>query len=190
VTAGRPAFHGTVFLDRDGTLNRKPPDGDYVKSVSEFVLLPTVIEAVRAVNEARLRVIVVTNQRGIALGRMSEEDVNAIHEHMRGQLAVGGATIDAIYFCPHDRGRCQCRKPDVGMFLRAADEHPGVILEQSVIFGDSASDMEAGLALNMTRVLVGNDSRRERGAGDGSPEVHWRARTLLDGVRWLVGGAQ
>lgn len=180
--AGR--FEGTVFLDRDGTINRKAPDHDYVKTVDEFVLLPTVVEAIRALNEARRRVIVTTNQRGVALGRMSEGDLQRIHEHMVDRLAAEGASVDAIYYCPHHRDACDCRKPGVGMFLRAADEHQDVRLDECAIFGDSEADMAAGSALGMVRVLVG-DGGRDVSTGDGRPADHW-APTLLDGVRWFL----
>jgi D-glycero-D-manno-heptose 1,7-bisphosphate phosphatase len=175
-------LRGTVFLDRDGTINRKAPEGDYVKRVEEFALLPTAAEAIRALNEARRRVIVVTNQRGIALGRMTERDLRAVHEHMRARLAAQGATVDAIYHCPHDRGACDCRKPRVGMFVRAAQDHPGLRLRECAIVGDSEADMAAGATAGMLRVLVA------RGDGeDGvATAVHHRAPTLLEGVRWLI----
>jgi D-glycero-D-manno-heptose 1,7-bisphosphate phosphatase len=107
-----------VFLDRDGTLNRKAADGDYVKHPSELELLPRASAAVRRLNQQRVRVIVVTNQRGIALGRMSERDLEAIHIRLAAELARAGARVDAIYHCPHDGGACSCRKPAPGCFTR------------------------------------------------------------------------
>ena len=172
-------FSGTVFLDRDGTINRKAAEDDYIKTVEEFTFLPSVPGAIRALNETGRRVIVVTNQRGIALGRMSEEDLDRIHAHMVRQLAAEGATIDAIYHCPHDRGSCTCRKPGIGMFLRAAAENPGVRLEASAIVGDSSADMEAGTTMGMTRVLI------ERSGADELRFDH-RAQTLREGVDWLL----
>lgn len=187
-TTEQGPFEGTVFLDRDGTINRKAPDDDYVKSVEEFAFLPTAVEAVRALNEARYRVIVVTNQRGIALGRMTESDLGAIHEHMVEQLAREGATIDAIYYCPHERNACDCRKPRVGMFLRAAADHPGLRLNESAIFGDSQCDMAAGMTLDIVRVLVARKSDGIHSALDsaGASAFHHQAGTLLDGVRWFL----
>jgi D-glycero-D-manno-heptose 1,7-bisphosphate phosphatase len=176
------SFRGTVFLDRDGTINRKAPDGDYVKSVEELALLPTAAAGIRALNEAHRRVIVVTNQRGIALGRLTERDLGAIHDHMLAQLAAHGATVDAIYHCPHDLGACGCRKPQVGMFVQAAQDHPGLRLTECAILGDSEADMAAGANAGMLRVLVGR-GREDRVA----TAVHHRAPTLLDGVRWVIG---
>jgi D-glycero-D-manno-heptose 1,7-bisphosphate phosphatase len=183
VSADLARFSGTVFLDRDGTINRKAAEDDYVKTLEEFEFLPAAPEAIRALNETGLRVIVVTNQRGIALGRMSEDDLNRLHAHMVRQLADEGATIDAIYHCPHDRDSCTCRKPGVGMFLRAAAEHPGVRFDTSAIIGDSPADMEAGTTLGMTRVLIerpGTDQNRH------SDAVDHRAQTLREGVDWLL----
>lgn len=176
-------FEGTVFLDRDGTINRKPPDDDYVKTVEEFVLLPAAAEAIRTLNSARRRVIVVTNQRGIALGRMTEHDLEEIHEYMLEQLAAVKASVDAIYHCPHDRAACACRKPQVGMFRRAAAEYPDVTLRESAIFGDSGSDMLAGTKLGMTRVLIANEGEAD---GVDAATFHHRVPTLIDGVHWLL----
>ena len=176
-------FVGTVFLDRDGTINRKAPDNEYVKTLDEFALLPTVAEAIRALNDAGRRVIVVTNQRGIALGQMTEYDLHVIHEHMLELLAACGARVDAVYHCPHDRGSCVCRKPEPGLFIRAADDHADIRFHESAIFGDSDSDMAAGMKLGMVRVLVGNVLVPEHSIG---VAFDHRAPTLLEGVHWLL----
>ncbi|MEA2428003.1 MAG: D-glycero-D-manno-heptose 1,7-bisphosphate phosphatase [Thermoleophilaceae bacterium] len=144
----------TVFLDRDGTINVKAPEGDYVKSWEEFELLPGAVEAVRALRDAGLRVVIVTNQRGIALGRMTEDDLAEIHSRMLEQLGP----VDAVYHCPHDEGECDCRKPLPGMLVRAAEEVPGVDLARSVTIGDSESDMEAGRAAGTRTLLIGRDA--------------------------------
>jgi len=184
-TVGSRAL-GTVFLDRDGTINRKAASGDYVKKVDEFALLPGAVEGVRALNNAGQRVIIVTNQRGIALGRMSEEDLAAIHQHMVERFAEAGASVDAIYYCPHDYGSCDCRKPEVGMFLRAAQERAGVILSESAIVGDSRSDMQAGTALGMVRVLIGSDGDPRSKDWCVRADFDYCAPSLIDGVEWLL----
>jgi D-sedoheptulose 7-phosphate isomerase len=180
----------TVFLDRDGTINRKAPAGGYVTSVAEFELLPGTAEAIRLLNELGVRVVVVTNQRGIALGRMSEQDLEEIHARMHAELHAAGARIDGVYVCPHEHGTCACRKPEVGLFRRAARDFPGLRLEQCAVVGDSAADMEAGARLGLTCVLVGPlgaDAEGEpAGAGLG---VHFRAPDALAAVRWLIAPA-
>jgi histidinol-phosphate phosphatase family protein len=104
----------TVFLDRDGVLNEKMPEGRYVTAWAEFRLLAGVPEAIARLNRAGLRVIVVSNQRGIALGLYSAADVEAIHTEWQRLLQASGAHVDAFYFCPHDKEQCDCRKPAAG----------------------------------------------------------------------------
>ena len=156
---------GAAFLDRDGTINVKAPEGDYVKSPEEVTLLPGAARAVRALNDARVPAVVVTNQRGIALGRMSERDLQAVHERLAALLdAEAGARLDTILHCPHDEGVCDCRKPGIGLLRRAAAELPGLRLENSVIIGDSESDVEAGRAAGMRTIRLGRDARDLRDA--------------------------
>jgi D-sedoheptulose 7-phosphate isomerase len=177
----------TVFIDRDGTINRKPPQGDYVTSVAGFELLPGAGEAIRLLNESGARVIVITNQRGIALGRMSEDDLEDIHARMHEELQAAGARLDGVYVCPHDRGTCDCRKPDVGLFRRAVRDLSGLRLEHSAIVGDAAADMVAGARLGLTCVLVGpSGTEAERELAGAGIRVHHRARDALAAARWLV----
>jgi D-glycero-D-manno-heptose 1,7-bisphosphate phosphatase len=172
----------TVFLDRDGTINRKATEGDYVKSPEEFAFLPGAKEALRTLTAQGLRLIVVTNQRGIALGRMSEGDLDEIHRGMLDELEAAGARVAAIYHCPHDRGVCDCRKPEVGMFLRAGSEHPGLVLENSVVIGDGPADMGAADRLGLRRVLIaGEDELMEP-----TVPVDYRAESLLDAAGWVT----
>ena len=162
----------TVFLDRDGVINAKAPEGQYVESWDGFALLPGVVDAVRALRAAALRVVVVTNQRGVALGRMTAADVEAIHERMSGLLP-----LDAVYYCPHEDGECDCRKPRTGMFERAAREVPGVALGRgAAIVGDSESDMEAGRRLGLVLVKV----------GPAESEVDHAAGSLAEAADWLL----
>jgi D-glycero-D-manno-heptose 1,7-bisphosphate phosphatase len=140
----------TAFLDRDGTINVKAPEGEYVTSWETFAFLPGAVEAIGLLRERGWRVVVVTNQRGVALGRMSLADVEDIHRRMRE-----AAPLDAIYVCPHERASCDCRKPGTGMFLQAQAEFPDIRFEQSVVIGDSDSDMEAGRRLGCRTIRVG-----------------------------------
>ena len=145
-----------VFLDRDGTINVKAPEGEYVESPGEVVLLPRAAEGIRDLNGLRIPVIVVTNQRGIALGRMTEDDLAAVHARLDELLAAEGARVDAYYHCPHDKGTCDCRKPGTAMLERAAAEH-GISLPDSVMIGDAESDVEAGRRVGARTVLLGRD---------------------------------
>ncbi len=155
----------TVFLDRDGVLNRKAPEGEYVAKWEDFQILEGVIEALGRLRRAGVRTIVVTNQRGIALGRYSAADVEAIHAKFQELLAANGARLDGVYVCPHDRGKCNCRKPLPGMFERAAAEHPGISARESVMIGDSLADMEFGRRLGMRTIVIETEAG-VRAAGD------------------------
>ena len=152
-----------VLLDRDGVINRKAPEGDYVKSWREFEFLPGAVEALARLTRHGYEVYVVTNQRGIARGLMTRQDLDDIHARMRAALRRHGVELGGIYVCPHglDDG-CDCRKPKPGLLLRAAEEHD-FDLGGTVFIGDSPSDAGAGRAAGCRTVLVG--------PGRGLPEV-------------------
>ncbi len=143
-----------VFLDRDGVLNRKPPAGQFVTCWEDFELLPGVGDAIAKLNRSGRKAIVVTNQRGVALGLYSLEDLAAMHDRLREKLAAHGAHLDAIYICPHDEGQCSCRKPQTGLFEQAFRDFPAAHAGNSVVVGDSLRDIEAGRRLGMRTVLV------------------------------------
>ncbi len=145
----------TIFLDRDGVINRKRAD-DYVKHWGEFEFLPGVKEALQILTEKNYRLIVVTNQRGIARGWMSEADVQEVHAQMLAEIAP--ARIAAIYCCPHDKDQCDCRKPKTGMFRQAQHDFPDIEFARSVLIGDSLSDMAAGANLGCRNILIGADA--------------------------------
>jgi len=170
---GREAPIQTVFLDRDGVINRKRPEGEYVTSWEEFAILPGVPEAIKRMNEAGLRVIVVSNQRCIALGLCTRRDVESIHRRLVALLAAEGSRIDRFYICEHDAGVCDCRKPDIGLFRQATADFPSIQAESSVMIGDSISDVEFGHRAGMRTVFIeGDPQTRKEGAG--------RGRTLAD----------
>ena len=156
-----------ALLDRDGTLNRKAPDGDYVTAADALELLPGAAAAVRRLNDAGVPVAVVTNQRGIALGRLSEDGLAAIHARLGERLAaLAGGRVDRFYHCPHEQGACDCRKPQPGLLLRAAADF-GVRPGDAVMFGDAASDVEAGRRFGARTVqLTTGSSAADRTAPD------------------------
>jgi D-glycero-D-manno-heptose 1,7-bisphosphate phosphatase len=143
----------TVFLDRDGVINRRLP-GAYVRTWAEFEFLPGAKEALCRLTAAGLRLIVITNQRGIARGLMTEADLRDIHTRMLAELEPAGARIAAIYYCPHDKGECDCRKPEPGMIRQAQRDYPALDPARSVLIGDSLSDMEAGRRAGCRTLLV------------------------------------
>jgi len=168
-----------VFLDRDGVINRKAPSGAYVVSWEQFEILPGVNRAIACLNQAQRKVIVVTNQRGVALGRMSESDLMSLHEKLNIHLASYDAHLDSIYYCPHDVGGCQCRKPAIGLFQQAFNDFPDARPGNSVMLGDSYSDMLAGVTAGMKTILITEMAHPDvRALG----LANARARSLLEAV--------
>lgn len=144
-----------VFLDRDGVINRKAPEGEYIVRWDEFQILPGVMEAIRILNQSVYRVIVITNQRAVAKAKIALSDLENIHRRMREKALACNATIDAVYYCPHDiEDRCECRKPGPGMLLRASSEFD-VDLRRSWMIGDSKVDIEAGQRAGCRTALIG-----------------------------------
>jgi D-glycero-D-manno-heptose 1,7-bisphosphate phosphatase len=177
----------TIFLDRDGVLNEKMPEGRYVTDWTEFHLLSGVPEAIAGLNMDGLRVIVVSNQRGVALGLYSNADVEAIHHQLQQQLAGHGAHVDAFYFCPHDREQCDCRKPLPGMFEQARRDFPDVSPQTSVMVGDSLSDIEFGRRLGMRTILIeGGPERHKDGAQKAAALADKRFGSLEQAVAELL----
>jgi D-glycero-D-manno-heptose 1,7-bisphosphate phosphatase len=158
----------TIILDRDGVLNRRPPRAHYVTRWSEFEWLPGALEALRLLAANGYRILVVSNQAGVARGAMSEVALLEIHERMKAQAAQSGGRIDAVYYCPHDWDEgCSCRKPRPGMLFQAQrDFH--LDLSRTVFVGDDERDAEAADAAGCPSVLVSEE------------------RTLIDVVSGLV----
>jgi len=154
-----------VFLDRDGTINRYV---GFLKNIDDFVLLPGAAEAIRRINQAGYLAIVVTNQPVIARGEVSPKELQDIHCKMETLLGSEGAYLDAIYYCPHhpDKGylgerpeykiQCDCRKPQPGMLLKAAETF-NIDLENSWMVGDGENDIRAGKAAGCKTALIGQE---------------------------------
>jgi D-glycero-D-manno-heptose 1,7-bisphosphate phosphatase len=178
----------TVFLDRDGVLNEKMPEGRFVTSWREFNLLPGVPQAIARLNRAGLRVVVVSNQRGVALGLYTPADVHAIHSAFQEELQSHGAHVDGFYFCPHDKRQCNCRKPLPGLFEQAQAEFSEITAATSAMIGDSLSDIEFGRRLWMLTIFIdGNPQHRKPGAEAARELADLRFPSLLDAVNDLLG---
>ncbi len=150
----RSSGEWTLFLDRDGVINRKLP-GDYVKNWNEFEFLPRSLEAIKLFSQIFKYVIVVTNQQGIGKGVMVHEDLNDIHQKMCDAIINEGGYIDQVYYCPHLAiENPSCRKPNPGMAFQAAEDFDDIIFKQALMIGDSISDMQFGKQLNMYTILL------------------------------------
>jgi D-glycero-D-manno-heptose 1,7-bisphosphate phosphatase len=167
----------TVFLDRDGTLNVKAAEGEYVRSPAELILLPGAAKAVAAMNAASMRTILVTNQRWLSEESADPGRYSAVHARLEQLLACEGAWLDAAYYCPHAMGMCDCRKPSAGMLLRAAREH-SFDLAEAVIVGDSDTDLMAGRSAGTATILIRATGGSAAGA-DAVVEDLWAAVRLI-----------
>src|SRR5438552_17540116 len=114
-----------AFLDRDGVINQKAPEGEYITRWEDVKFLPGVAEAITQFNRAGFQVIVISNQRCVAKGLLSIAELESLHRRMLDWLAKQGAVVNAVYYCPHEKTQpsCNCRKPLPGMLLQAANEH-------------------------------------------------------------------
>jgi D-glycero-D-manno-heptose 1,7-bisphosphate phosphatase len=143
-----------AFLDRDGVINRKAAPGEYITRWEELEILSQVPEAISMFNAAGWLVVVVTNQRCVAKGLISQQELESLHQRMISALADEGARVDAIYCCPHELDdRCSCRKPAPGLLLNAARDL-SIDLKQSWMIGDSMIDIEAGRSAGCQTVFV------------------------------------
>jgi len=147
-----------VFLDRDGTIVKQV---ELLHRVSEIRILPGAAEAVKKLNKLGYLAIVLTNQPVVARGIIGEKEVDKIHAVLIERLNRKGARLDAIYYCPHHpeanvkkyRIKCRCRKPNIGMILKAAKKY-GINLKKSFMVGDSTRDILAGNRAGLKVILV------------------------------------
>jgi histidinol-phosphate phosphatase family protein len=147
----------TLFLDRDGVINRRIPGG-YVTRWEEFEFLPGVLEALRILGRAFGRIIVVSNQQGVGKGLMTASGVELIHNSMIRQIEGARGRIDLVLFSPHlDEEGSLMRKPNTGMAMEAKARFPGIDFGKSVMAGDSGSDMQFGRNAGMKTILISDD---------------------------------
>ncbi len=190
-----PRRRAAVFVDRDGTVNREV---HYLASVAGLRLLPGVAAAIRRLGDAGFAIVLVTNQSGVARGRMTLATVDAIHAELARRLAARGATLAGIYVCPHHpdagapplRRRCQCRKPAPGLVRRAARDL-GLDLGRSYCVGDGAVDLGLAAATGTRGVLVlTGHGRATRRALDGRLPVAHVAANFRAAAKWIIDDAE
>ncbi|MDM8000430.1 MAG: D-glycero-beta-D-manno-heptose 1,7-bisphosphate 7-phosphatase [Dehalococcoidia bacterium] len=177
-------LHRAVFLDRDGTIAR---DVHYCRRVEDFEILPRVAEAIKLLNHEGYRVVIITNQSGVARGYFTDETLSLIHQKMIEVLKDGGAHIDGVYICPHHPDdKCECRKPKPTLIVKAAVDI-GIALDQSYMIGDDPKDVEAGKAAGCRTILL-------TGSAAGQPQdingiCDHVAVDLYEAVGWLLQDA-
>ncbi|MFQ5583248.1 MAG: D-glycero-alpha-D-manno-heptose-1,7-bisphosphate 7-phosphatase [Calditrichia bacterium] len=184
--------HPAVFVDRDGTLIE---DVGYLSSVEQIKLIPKATEALKILKSCGYKIIVVSNQSGVARGYFDEAMVQTIHREVLKIFSGNGALIDGIYYCPHHPGygsapyrkACDCRKPAPGMILQAQIEH-NLSLPNSFIIGDKRTDIVTGKNLNIPAILVLTGYGKEEQAKimrDGNPEPDFIADDIYQAALWI-----
>ncbi|KGM08078.1 Histidinol-phosphatase [Methylophaga thiooxydans] len=156
-----------IILDRDGVINHD--SDDFIKNPSEWEPIDGSLEAIARLNYAGYRVVVITNQSGIARGLLDVETLNRIHSKMRRMLAQVGGRIEAIMFCPHGpEDDCKCRKPHNGAFEDLA-HRLRISLDNVPAIGDSLRDIQAAMESNARPILV-KTGKGERTLAEGIPQ--------------------
>lgn len=182
-----------VFLDRDGTISHET---GYIDSVDDFKLYPYSAESLAALRSMGFKIVIVTNQSGVALGFFTESRVQEINDRMHTLLKNEGITIDGIYYCPHlpdgvvaeYAKECTCRKPGIGM-IKKAETELNLDLNCSIIVGDKLTDIVCGLNAGLKTVLVrtgyGRDEEKKLGKSPADEQPDVILDTLKNVVEWI-----
>lgn len=163
----------TLFLDRDGVINRKLDD-DYVKHWIEFEFLDGVFEALKQLDAIFGTIVIVTNQQCIDKGIITTDDLDLIHRNMLYEITYLKGRVDKVYFSPYLHAENHpTRKPGIGMALQAKKDFPAIDFSRSVIVGDSLSDMEFGRNAGMKTVYVSDLDKKD-------DRIDFRVSSLLE----------
>lgn len=181
------AHYHHLFLDRDGVINQRLP-GAYVQDPRQFTFLPGVVEALRMLRAVFSRIVVVTNQQGIGKGLMTDQQLQMVHRYMRMHLAEAGVELDGIYWCPELASQPgNCRKPAPTLAHQARADWPDIEFSQSIMVGDSRSDIEFGARLNMLTVLVETKTEEQGQWAAIADLIHYRCSSLWAFAKWWCG---
>jgi len=170
----------TLFLDRDGVINRRKVGG-YVQNWEEFEYLPQVESALLRLAQYFPTLLVVTNQQGVEKGLMTEQELIRLHQTLVEDITEKGGRIDKVYYCPHHQEvGCPCRKPNTDMAFQAKRDFPDIDFSTSIMVGDSKTDLQFGRKLGMKTVLIrGKDEEIENDLFD------WVFENLIDFVNHI-----
>ena len=157
-----------VFLDRDGIINEKPPEHQYVTQWKDFKFIPEIFDTLSALIKKDYKLVIVTNQQGIGKKLFNEQQLYDIHARMNEEFGKRDIKIEKIYYCPHlESDGCNCRKPQPGMLYRAQNELPFIIdMDNSFILGDSIRDVQAGKAFGIKTVLFNSNGYANNNEAD------------------------
>jgi len=180
----KPEATKLIILDRDGVINQD--SATFIKTPDEWIPIPGSLEAIARLNQADYRVVVATNQSGIARGLFNIMTLNAIHQKMHAAAQSVGAEIDAVFFCPHAADdSCDCRKPQPGM-LQTIAKRFDVSLKGLPMIGDSLRDLQAGYVVGCAPYLVRTGKGESTLAKGGLPPGTTSYRNLAAVVDHLL----
>ncbi|MFH0947968.1 MAG: D-glycero-beta-D-manno-heptose 1,7-bisphosphate 7-phosphatase [Elusimicrobiota bacterium] len=169
-----------VFLDRDGTINE---DMHYSADENKLKIFENAASAIKLLNDAGYKVIIITNQSGVARGNFSEKDVKKLNEVILKKLKERHSVIDGVYFCPHHPDEnCSCRKPKQGMILKAKNNF-NIDIKKSYMIGDMQSDIDFAKNAGVKSVFV------LTGTGIDIKGADYTAKDILDAAEWIVRNA-
>ena len=180
----------TLFLDRDGVINNETV-GTYVKNWNEFIFSKGVLDTFKKLSDHFGHILVVSNQRGVGRGLMSEADLQSIHHEMQREVEIVGGRIDKIYYCTEKEDTCFYRKPNPGMALLAREDFPDIDLSKSIMVGNKPGDMKFGRYAGMFTVFIRSTNPDQpfphpdidaiyESLADFASDVHQVAKTHLD----------
>ncbi len=173
----------TLFLDRDGVINKRIPD-QYIDDWSDFEFFEGTFQAIKLFSALFERIFIVTNQQGVGKQLMTTQQLEKIHKKMLNQITLNEGRIDKVYTCTAlVKENAFCRKPNIGMPLQAKKEFPSINFEQSFMVGDSISDIEMGLRLKMKTVFI--KTKPEAQSKINIYPIHGQFDTLIDFARSL-----
>lgn len=176
--------HKLIILDRDGVINHDSVE--FIKSPDEWLPVQGSLEAIAQLNQAGYKVVVATNQSGISRKLFDMQTLNAIHQKMHDHAQLVGATIDAVFFCPHAADfNCDCRKPKPGM-LREIGKRYDIDLKGVPVVGDSLRDLQAGFVLGCAPHLVLTGKGESTMAAGGLPPGAKVHKNLAEAVQYLL----
>ena len=175
-----------VFIDRDGTIN---VDVHYLDNPDDFKMYPEVGEGVKKLKDNGFKIIVITNQSGLARGYFTENDLADIHAKMKREIQKYDVILDGIYYCPHHPDdNCNCRKPNIGLFEKAIKEHD-IDVKKSYMLGDKILDIGAGKKVGITTILIPEPHIRdefmsEKDEWEFNPD--YISDDFMDAVEWIL----
>ncbi len=182
-----------IFIDRDGVINKDPAgwtEHSYVTDPKDLHILPGAIEALKLLDRSNIKVIVISNQAGVAKGYFTKEKLAEVTSKMLDEIGKKGTRIEEVYYCMHqDKDNCNCRKPETGMLERAISKY-NIDTRETYFIGDGEVDVIAGkrMGLRTIFVLSGKTSREDMRKWLAKPDYVFN--DLLAAVKWLLGKAK